>query len=597
MKRFSLLILSLILLIPVSAVTIPAGTYHFDNNVTHYSHVKFLYGQQTQGKTVIISLTQQADGLWTFTIPETVTGQSHYFFSDTSLPDGDYPMSVTSVKDDIAGKRGERRTQTFKDQDNTPMIPGATFVPNSTDQYTSGRWVTAVSSTQTLPALHIDTEGGVRITSKETYINATYYLEANGVEGVSDIATASEPLPMLIRGRGNYTWTGFDKKPYRIKLSASAPLAGMEKSKHFVLMAGADDNLAYMRNPLGYELSRRMGLAWTPDCRPVELYLNSKYEGLYFLTENIRVDKDRVNVTEQDDNATGDVTGGWLVEVDNYNTDPHISVNMPDKRQQMWITYHSPEILSAQQETYLQQQFDAIRDAIYTSSTSSTLWETLIDPLAMARLYVVREIMQDEEGFHGSFYLYKDAGDDARWTAGPVWDFGNSYRNSLTDFIWDAPNFECFLIDRLYAFPEFQAAVHEAFGRYYHTLRPAVEHYIDSLAGAIADAAAADCRVWPSYGTDRMKEKARDILGRLSEKTEWLAGRWGTEWDAIQTPDADSTDTEIQYYNLHGRLVAAFPAHASETPLRGLPPGVYVRRTVCHGVTRSSQRVVLAHPH
>ena len=69
MKRFSLLILSLILLIPVSAVTIPAGTYHFDNNVTHYSHVKFLYGQQTQGKTVIISLTQQADGLWTFTIP------------------------------------------------------------------------------------------------------------------------------------------------------------------------------------------------------------------------------------------------------------------------------------------------------------------------------------------------------------------------------------------------------------------------------------------------------------------------------------------------------------------------------------------------
>ena len=364
MKRFSLLILSLILLIPVSAVTIPAGTYHFDNNVTHYSHVKFLYGQQTQGKTVIISLTQQADGLWTFTIPETVTGQSHYFFSDTSLPDGDYPMSVTSVKDDIAGKRGERRTQTFKDQDNTPMIPGATFVPNSTDQYTSGRWVTAVSSTQTLPALHIDTEGGVRITSKETYINATYYLEANGVEGVSDIATASEPLPMLIRGRGNYTWTGFDKKPYRIKLSASAPLAGMEKSKHFVLMAGADDNLAYMRNPLGYELSRRMGLAWTPDCRPIELYLNSKYEGLYFLTENIRVDKDRVNVTEQDDNATGDVTGGWLVEVDNYNTDPHISVNMPDKRQQMWITYHSPEILSAQQETYLQQQFDAIRDAI-----------------------------------------------------------------------------------------------------------------------------------------------------------------------------------------------------------------------------------------
>ena len=579
MKRFSLLILSLILLIPVSAVTIPAGTYHFDNNVTHYSHVKFLYGQQTQGKTVIISLTQQADGLWTFTIPETVTGQSHYFFSDTSLPDGDYPMSVTSVKDDIAGKRGERRTQTFKDQDNTPMIPGATFVPNSTDQYTSGRWVTAVSSTQTLPALHIDTEGGVRITSKETYINATYYLEANGVEGVSDIATASEPLPMLIRGRGNYTWTGFDKKPYRIKLSASAPLAGMEKSKHFVLMAGADDNLAYMRNPLGYELSRRMGLAWTPDCRPVELYLNSKYEGLYFLTENIRVDKDRVNVTEQDDNATGDVTGGWLVEVDNYNTDPHISVNMPDKRQQMWVTYHSPEILSAQQETYLQQQFDAIRDAIYTSSTSSTLWETLIDPLAMARLYVVREIMQDEEGFHGSFYLHKERGEDTRWVAGPVWDFGNAFRQSTDAFIWDNPTFECFIIDRLYRFPRFQELVRNVFGDFYRLSLPSLPSFLDSLAATIRPAMSADYARWPSYSSPDIDTKVAELKRLVDKKIAWLAQRWGTDGtlSGIRMPDTGIyTAPSIEgWYTVSGIAIGS---------QRPTAPGVYVY--VCDGERR-----------
>lgn len=571
MFRLFLFVITLLATVSTHAVTIPAGTYRFDNTVTKYSRVKFLYGQQTQSKTVIISLTQQPDGLWTFTIPDTVTGQSHYFFSDTSLPDGDYPMSVTVVKDDIAGKRGEHRTQTFKDLDNTPMIPGATFVPYNSDLYTSGRWELETSATATLPTLYISTEGGAQITSKETYINATYYLVANGVEGVTDIATPSEPLPMLIRGRGNYTWTGFDKKPYRVKLTASAPLAGMRKSKHFVLMAGADDNLGYMRNPVGYELSRRMGLAWTPDCRPVELYLNSKYEGVYFLTENIRVNKDRVNITEQDDLATEDVTGGWLVEVDNYNTDPHISVSMPGKNQPMWITYHSPEVLSSQQEAYLQQQFDAIRDAIYTSDVSSTLWESLLDPLAMARVYVVRELMQDEEGFHGSFYLHKDRGPATTWTAGPVWDFGNAFHQPTNDFIWDKPTFECFIIDRLYRFPRFQEIVRGVFGDFYRHSYPSLSSYIDSLASVMRPAMSADYARWPRYGTADIDARAAEMKRLINEKVLWLIKQWGTDGTLtdIKKPDADMDITRSSgvWYTLSGIALG---------PQRPHSPGVYV---------------------
>ena len=605
-----ILILLLLLPLRLPALTVPAGEYHFENSLTQYARVKFLYGNSSDGVTHIISLRPDGGTLWTFAIAQGAEGQTHYFFADTTLPDGDWPESIATLKDRIAGERGERRTQTFKDVDNLPMIPGATFVPYSPELYTTGYWMAPAGSlvSGTLPTLYIRTQGGQDITSKTEYLAAESWLvppkdspSLSGTETADrDDAMGDEehPATLYIRGRGNYTWTGFEKKPYRLKFAEKQRILGMPASRHFALMAGADDDLGQLRNPLGFEIARHLVHGWTPRMQPVEVVLNERYIGLYFLTETIRIASDRIDIAEQPDNLSeGDVSGGWLVEVDNYNTSPHISVTLPDKSQPLWVTYHSPESLSTLQSDYLQQQFTLIRDALYQPSTASVAWDRLIDARTMAEVYVVRELLQDEEGFHGSFYLYKDAGDDARWTAGPVWDFGNAYRNSLTDFIWDAPNFECFLIDRLYAFPEFQAAVHEAFGRYYHTLRPAVEHYIDSLAGAIADAAAADCRVWPSYGTDRMKEKARDILGRLSEKTEWLAGRWGTEWDAIQTPDADSADTEIQYYNLHGRLVAAFPAHASETPLRNLPPGVYVRRTVCHGVTRSSQRVVLAHPH
>ena len=94
-----------------------------------------------------------------------------------------------------------------------------------------------------------------------------------------------------------------------------------------------------------------------------------------------------------------------------------------------------------------------------------------------------------------------------------------------------------------------------------------------------------------------MQEKAAQILRSLNDKTEWLAARWGTEWDAVTSAEADAADTEIRYYDLHGRLVATLlpPFSTPDTAL--LPPGVYVCRTVCRGFTRSSRRIVVPSVH
>lgn len=151
----------------------------------------------------------------------------------------------------------------------------------------------AANYSGTLPVLHINTENSTPITSKEYYLNGTYYLDNLGIEGYKSIGSANEPLTLKIKGRGNYTFTGFDKKPYRLKLDAKAALLGMKKSKHFALLAHADDNLGFLRNTMGFELSRRGGLDFTPEQRPVEVVLNGEYIGLYFLTETIRVDANR----------------------------------------------------------------------------------------------------------------------------------------------------------------------------------------------------------------------------------------------------------------------------------------------------------------
>ena len=160
----------------------------------------------------------------------------------------------------------------------------------------------AASYSGTLPVLYIQTENNKTITSKDYYLNATYYLDAMGLAGYESIGSASEPLAMEIKGRGNYTWRDFNKKPYRLKLADKQPLMGLTKSKHFALMAHADDaqsKKGFMRNQVGFELSRMIGMEWTPATAPVEVVLNGDYIGLYFLTETIRVDKDRVNIVEQ----------------------------------------------------------------------------------------------------------------------------------------------------------------------------------------------------------------------------------------------------------------------------------------------------------
>ena len=174
---------------------------------------------------------------------------------------------------------------------------------------------------ETLPVMFINTENSQAITSKENYINATYYIETFGLDGYEAVGSKEEQLPLEIRGRGNYTWRDFDKKPYRIKLGSKAALLGMNKSKHFALLAHADDNLGFYRNTLGFEFSRLMGMPYTPAQEPVEVVLNGNYIGLYFLTETIRIDEDRVNIVEQEDYATdaSEITGGWLVEIDNYD--------------------------------------------------------------------------------------------------------------------------------------------------------------------------------------------------------------------------------------------------------------------------------------
>lgn len=388
----------------------------------------------------------------------------------------------------------------------------------------------AVSPSGTLPVLYIQTENSTAITSKEDYINATYYLDNMGLSDYQSIGTKTEPLDMEIKGRGNYSWTGFDKKPYRIKLADKQQLLGMNKSKHFTLLAHADDSndrKGFMRNAVGFELSKLIGMTYTPDAKPLEVVLNGDYIGLYFLTENIRVDKDRVNIVEQEDEETdaSAITGGWLVEIDNYDTDPHITIKEGGKTT-MWITYKTPEVLSYLQEQYLTQQMKLIDNLVYGDKNSNELWNHL-DMDALAKFYIVQELTDNYESFHGSCYLHKDIGANAKWNFGPVWDFGSSFNRDKSQYMYQGDVWHNHWIPEICKFPAFMNRVKEIWNEFYNGKYNNIYTFIDTHESLIKQAVVKDKERWPQYhGSQTLSTYIDRTTDVLRKNAKWLNEQW-----------------------------------------------------------------------
>lgn len=388
----------------------------------------------------------------------------------------------------------------------------------------------AATYSGTLPVLYIQTENKEPITSKDYYLNATYYLDAIGLEGYESIGSASAPLTMEIKGRGNYSWTGFDKKPYRIKLADKQPLLGMKKSKHFALLAHADDSndrKGFMRNAVGFELSRMIGMTYTPDARPLEVVLNGDYIGLYFLTEHIRVDKDRVNIVEQEDEETDNekITGGWLVEIDNYDDDPHITIKEGGKTT-MWITYKTPEVLSPQQEQYLTEQMKLIDNLVYGDKNSDELWNYL-DMDALAKFYIVQELTDNYESFHGSCYLHKELGKNEKWYFGPVWDFGSSFNRDKSQYMYQGDVWHNHWIPEICKFPAFMNRVKEVWNEFYNGDYNNIYNFIDTHENLIAQAAVKDKERWSQYhGSQTIGTYIERTTNILRKNAEWLNEQW-----------------------------------------------------------------------
>lgn len=383
----------------------------------------------------------------------------------------------------------------------------------------------------TLPVMYVTTDSLKPIVSKEIYLTGTYYLDPMGVEGVDSIGSIDNQLALQIRGRGNASWT-LAKKPYRIKLGKKASFFGMAKSKHFALMAHFTDWRGYLKEESGYEVSRRMKLAFTPEQHPIELVINGDYKGIYFITQNIRVDKDRVNITEQEDGDTipENITGGWLIEKDNYVDTPQFDLPRSNK---FYITIHSPEVVSDQQMNYIKNFVYAADSLLFVKNKMSREWENYIDIDALARFYIVQEVVQNTEAFSGSMFMHKERGDSTKLIFGPVWDFGSVTGHPATKNykkLWmfeDVPDYaENVWIEEMLKFPHFQRVIREVWTKEYSDLSKGLGEYLQAWANKNIQAGFADHNRWSDSSGHDIRYQSSKYVGIINYRLWWLNEMW-----------------------------------------------------------------------
>lgn len=458
----------------------------------------------------------------------------------------------------------------------------------------------------TLPILHINVynENGQlenEIISKDldhkNYFTGEYWLEANGctwMEGAKDLGSAEEPLALEIKARGNWTRIGYSKKPFKLKLGKKQSMLGMTKSKHYAILAHADDYFGYLRNFVGFNLGKRIGLPWTPSQQPVEVIINGDYRGLYFLTESIRVGDDRIMIEELGDNVEDQalISGGYLVELDNYDEDDANQIRLEEKgngygfKDALRITFDTPEFYSDLQRRFVKDQFTAMNDLI--GENSDKLW-SYMDLDDAARYYIVEELISHVESYHGSTYLFRDRGEGQKWHFSPLWDCGNAFVGPTDNFFYYHGPFGNTWISSMRLNGKFNEKVEETWKWFMSNRFDGIENDITEYVESLIQAAQADYKRWHNQPTPAngapvvdnrdMASKKQNVINHLNAKASWLKNQFGDytqgfyaepERDATVAaplPDyakgelsivstIDVTDSSIEYFDLQGMKVA-----------------------------------------
>jgi hypothetical protein len=367
-----------------------------------------------------------------------------------------------------------------------------------------------------LPKIYINTPGGRSITSK------TEWTEDSTIKIIDEDGNEDLNATTSIRGRGNSTWW-YPKKPYALKLDSKAEVLGMPKHKRWVLLANWMDR-TLMRNDIAFEIARRI-MEWAPRGKFVELYLNNRHLGCYYLCEQIKVDKNRVNVDELDEDSNfsdiQQITGGYILEFDVYGPQDEINYYYTSvKGYPVAIKEPDEEVITSWSHpgfTYISNYTHSLEQLFEADKNKLARWDEineLIDINSYIDWWLVHELTLNwEPGHPKSSYMYKKR--SGKLYAGPVWDFDwGTFSSNHKDIIINNSLWYCYL----FKYPEFKAAAKKRWTEVKSTCE-SIDLYISQVAAQIKASNEVNLKMWPIDGTTNGDETLPfdDAIARMKE--------------------------------------------------------------------------------
>jgi hypothetical protein len=293
-----------------------------------------------------------------------------------------------------------------------------------------------------LPLVMINTRGGEIVNDPKITADLSIVYNGLGKRNKStDVANEyNGKVGIELRGQSSQ---GQPLRSYDIELRNAAglevptPLLGMPPESDWVLYAPYMDK-TMMRNYLAYTLTREMG-RWASRVRYVELILNNEYQGIYLLTEKIKRDSSRVNISKllPTDNTGIELTGGYIFSLDKEPNGWLSSYPTPgatnQARRQFSYVYPKSANITTQQKNYIKQTVDDFESTLAGPNFQDPSFGVRkhADLNSFIDFLIMNELSRNIDGYRLSSYFHKNKNvGDGRIKAGPAWDFDLAFKNA-----------------------------------------------------------------------------------------------------------------------------------------------------------------------
>ena len=253
-----------------------------------------------------------------------------------------------------------------------------------------------------------------------------------------------------MKGRGNYTWQSYDKKPYNVtfyktddyegKKQKVELIEGVEAKKWTILTNHTDGSL--LRNKLGYDIANQMGVGLASNY--IDVWMNGEYIGNYLLTPK----KDYQMPDE-----------GYLMELDNFKDDAEPQFTLPGltevavntNRYNRFTVTDIGDDYTANGGTV--KEIEAWMNDVWATicDYGSDDYLDFIDLDSWAKEYILQELYKNYNVICGSILMYREGTDpDDKLIFGPVWDLDGSMGHTSTNPYCGIPSSEQHTADNWY---------------------------------------------------------------------------------------------------------------------------------------------------